>query len=290
LATSQDGKSLVQFPPTQGYPESVQIQLQLPKGVSVGDTINLKLLSPAPDLSFQFGNLAVSVPPGDVELSPVAQLLGNILPSEDQNPTEANTIKGSQALLQNPTADSKQIANELPNHLQHAIQLSGAFYESHLKEWVNGRRTLEQVRQEPQNQNLSARSPETLQPTEAAQTQFIPAQLNAQENRQFLWRGELMPGQAFEWQVKEDQSKKPSPTTSPEEKTWLTSVKFDLPKLGQVHAMISLTGSSASFRISAKNTESASILSSAQPLLTNSLEASGNKLSQFLVENDGTES
>ncbi len=208
----------------------------------------------------------------------------------DTNHPEAATLKGSHALLANPPTDTKQMATELPGQLHEAVQLSGAFYESHLKEWANGQRTLDQVRQEPQNQNLPNQTTHSGHVSDIPQTQLIPAQLNAQENRQFLWRGELLPGQPFEWQIKEDTSKKSSPQARPDEKTWLTTVKFDLPKLGQIHASIQLTGNSASFRITAKNPDAAPILSNSQSLLSNSLEASGTQVSQFLVEKDGTSS
>jgi hypothetical protein len=286
LAMTREGKSLVQFPPSAQNPEVSHIQMQLPPGVNVGDKIDLKLLSPPPEMSFQFGNQAISVPNESVDLSETAKLLGTLLQSNDPNQGDASTIKGSQALLQTTPKDSKQMANELPTHLQQAVQLSGAFYESHLKEWANGQRTIEQVRQEPQNHMPPTKNSESGHISDLPQTQLIPAQLNAQENRQFLWRGELLPGQKFEWQVKEDQSKKSSPESTPTEKSWITSVKFNLPKLGQVSATISLVGNTAGFRIATQNPESVSILNSAQPILNNSLEASGTTLSQFLVEKD----
>jgi hypothetical protein len=287
-AMSQDGKALVQFPPLPPTNQSIQVQVELPAGYSVGDKINLQLLKPPPDLRFQLGNEAILVPMDEPDLSPAAKMLGQLLQSSDPNNPETSTLKGSQALLPATPSDTKQMASELPNHLHQAVQLSGAFYESHLKEWANGTRTLEQVRQEPQNQNPTTKLPGSEHLFDLPQTQLIPAQLNAQENRQFLWRGELLPGQPFEWQIKEDTSKKSSSPTSPEERSWQTTVKFDLPKLGQINATINLTGKTASFRIAAKNPDSAPILTNAQSLLTDSLEASGTTMSQFLVEKDGT--
>jgi hypothetical protein len=105
-----------------------------------------------------------------------------------------------------------------------------------------------------------------------------------------LWRGELLPGQPFEWQIKEDTSKKSSSPASPDERSWITIVKFDLPKLGQINAMIQLKGKTASFRIAAKNPDSGPIMINSQSLLSESLEASGTQISQFLVEKDGTSS
>ena len=105
-----------------------------------------------------------------------------------------------------------------------------------------------------------------------------------------MWRGELLPGQPFEWQIKEDTSKKSSSPASSDDRSWQTMVKFDLPKLGQINATIQLTGKTVGFRITAKNPESAPILTNSQSLLSDSLEASGTQISQFLVDKDGTSS
>jgi len=289
MAMSQDGKALVQFPPLPPTNQSIQVQVQLPAGYMVGDKIDLQLLKSPPDLTFQLGNESISVPLDDTELSPAAKMLGQLLQSSDPNNTEASTLKGSHALLPATPTDTKQMANELPSHLHQAVQLSGAFYESHLKEWADGKRTLDEVRQEPQNQNIPTKLPGSENLSDLPQTQLIPAQLNAHENRQFLWRGELLPGQPFEWQIKEDTSKKSSSASS-DERSWQTTVKFDLPKLGQINATIQLTGKTVGFRITAKNPESAPILTNSQSLLSDSLEASGTQIAQFLVEKDGTSS
>jgi hypothetical protein len=54
--------------------------------------------------------------------------------------------------------------------------------------------------------------------------------------------------------------------------------------------MIQLKGKTASFRIAAKNPDSGPIMINSQSLLSESLEASGTQISQFLVDKDGTSS
>jgi hypothetical protein len=279
----QDGKATVQFSPIPPQTQGPQLQMQLPQGLGVGDKIQLKLLNPAPDVAFQLESSSALTSSENINLSTGAKILLQLLQSADPNDSQSNFIKGNQALLSTPPADAKNIANELPTHLHQAVQLSGAFYESHLKEWANGERTLSQVRQEPQNQNPALKSAAENQ-LDTPQTQFIPAQLNAQENRHFIWRGELFPGQAFEWQIKDETPKQSSNNQAPEEKSWQTSVQFNLPKLGQVNATIQIVGNSAGFRISTQHPQSVDLLHQAKDLLNLSLESSGTQMTQFLVE------
>ena len=289
-AMMQDGKATVQFNPIPPQKQGTQLQMQLPNGFSVGDTIQLKLVKPAPDVAFQINNSTLPPAAESVDLSSGAKLLNQLLQAADPNNPQTNHIKGNQSLLPMTPTDMKQMAKDVPGHLHQAVQLSGAFYESHLKEWANGERSLELVRQEPQNQSIDSFKNSSDQAIQTPQSQLIPAQLNAHENRQFIWRGELIPGQAFEWQIKDDTPKQPSNTTAPVEKTWQTSVKFQLPQLGQIHAVINLAGNSASFRISAQHTESAFLLIQAKDQLHLSLEALGTQMTQFLVEKDGSSS
>jgi len=283
----QDGKATIQFTAIPPQTQGPQVQMQLPTGFNVGDKVNLKLIKPPPDLTFELGSEQIPSPTESINLSSGAKLLTQILQSVETNDPQANHIHSNQALLPAPPADMKQMANELPSHLHQAVQYSGVFYESHLKEWANGSRTLEQVKQEPQNQLSKAVGQENIsQP----QTQLIPAQLNAQENRQLIWRGELIPGQAFEWQIKDDTPKQSSQNMPAEEKTWLTSVKFNLPNLGQVHAVIQLVGNNAGFRISTQSPESASLLMQNKDQLDLSLSASGTEMTQFLIDKNGSTS
>ena len=283
----QDGKATVQFPAIPPQAQGPQVQMQLPTNFNVGDKISLKLIKPPPELTFELGSEQIPSPTENISLSSGAKLLTQILQSVETNDPQANHIQSNQALLPAPPADMKQMANELPTHLHQAVQFSGVFYESHLKEWVNGSRSLEQVKQEPQNQLPKSTGEEHVG---QAQAQLIPAQLNAQENRQLIWRGELIPGQAFEWQIKDDTPKQSPQNTPPEEKTWLTSVKFNLPNLGQVHAVIQLVGNHAGFRITTQSPESANLLLKNKEQLDLSLSASGTEMTQFLIDKNGTTS
>ena len=283
----QDGKATVQFSPTPPQTQGPQLQMQLPSGLGVGDTIQLKLVKPAPDATFQLGNTQISSTSENIDLSSGAKLLNQLLQTIDPNNPQTNHVKGSQALLATVPTDVKQMANDLPNHLHQAVQFSGVFYESHLKEWVKGERSLAQVKQEPQNQNASLAKPSE-DSVPASQTQLIPAQLNAQENRHLIWRGELIPGQAFEWEIKDETPKQSNNTNSPEERSWQTSVKFNLPQLGQINAVIHLTGNNASFKITAQNKNTTALLQNAREQLHLSLEASGTQMTQFMVEKDGS--
>lgn len=73
-------------------------------------------------------------------LSGLAQLISRIaIGASEAAPLPA-------AVLPAPSA----AADALPDAIRNAVQASGLFYESHLEDWVAGRRTLEQLRMEPQ--------------------------------------------------------------------------------------------------------------------------------------------
>lgn len=279
----QDGKGVVQFAPVPPQVNGPQLQMELPPGSKVGDAILLKLTQPTPNISFQFDPHSANTKES-IELSSGAKLLTQLLRTADPNNAQTNFIAGKQALLAVIPNDTKLLAQVLPGPLSQAVEFSGAFYESHLKAWAQGDRSLEQVRQEPQNQTLLKSSSE-----EAAQTpanQLLPAQLHAHENRHWIWRGDLLPGQTFEWQIKDDTPEQSEQKMRPEEKSWQTLVKFNLPHLGPVQAIIHLTGSKASFRLSAENILSREFLLQGKDQLQLSLESSGTEMQQFIVDKD----
>ena len=79
-----------------------------------------------------------------VTLSAVAQAVSAVLESD---PGQASFIRGAQALF--ASAQTPQ-TGLLAATLAHVVASSGLFYESHLKQYASGARTLAQMIQEPQ--------------------------------------------------------------------------------------------------------------------------------------------
>lgn len=286
MAILRDGNSLVKFPPEIPGEPATEMQLALPPGFNVGDKIQLKLLSPPPNLSFGVLNTLAQNPPSDsVLLSPQAKLLGQLLQTFDSSDPKSTQLTGSSPLLSSLVDSSDQMATQLPTQLHQAVQMSGAFYESHLKEWVNGQRTLEQIQQEPQNQKNLA---DAMKDTPLNTNPLVQQQLHILENRQILWHGQLLPNQPFEWEIHEEPNKQSSSESEPSEKIWNTSVKFQLPNLGDVNAHIQLIGDQVHLRLRVSQTDTSEFLTAGQAQLSESLAASGNQLIGFSLENDGS--
>lgn len=210
------------------------------------------------------------------QLSPTAQLIGQALHKAEalQAPPQ---LQGQTPLQNSPHIDTPKLAH----NLHQALEKSGLFYESHLKEWSRGERSLEQIQQEPQNQK------ETGSTTAA---QLVPLQLDTLEQRRIVWQGELLPGQNMYWEIQEDRSKRQSPSSAQsgedERSSWQSVLKLQFPELGTINANIRLDNGRVQLLLRVVNPNSASSLQNAQEQLTQALAAAGNPLDSFGVRND----
>jgi len=188
-------------------------------------------------------------------------------------------VPSIQPLLATTITDSPQLASQLSTQLQKVVEYSGIFYESHLQQWSNGERSLAAVKAEPQNQ------PGTL-PAEAAQ--WVPAQLNAQEQQRFVWQGQAWPGQAMQWQVQEASKDGSGSNHTPEDKqpAWNSVLQLDFPGLGKVCATLRLVGDHVQVQLRAQDETSIAALKAQDEVLGQSLAASGTTLDGLTVYRD----
>lgn len=275
VAVLTDGSSLVRLDAPMPASEGAEVRLQLPPGLNPGDELKLTLLARDPRPTFGVtltGQLAASA---TTELSQAAQLIGQALQHAQDGPTalHGNTpLQPSAARLETP---------QLAQNLQHALESSGLFYESHLREWSEGTRQLDQLLQEPQNQASSG---------PAAAAQLLPQQLDTLEQRRLSWQGELWPGQQLEWTVEEklpppdERAAKGAPAA--ERSVWQTELKLDLPHLGQVSATLRLQGDHAQLQLQADNPATALALQEGRARLLDALGAAGTALDTFVVKVD----
>lgn len=265
-----DGTALVKI--SLNPQQSTTMQMQLPNGYSVGDTLHLTLQSLGgnkPSFVLQNGHADTD----SVQLSSTAQFLEKTL----QDHPEAPRLQGNHPLMETANAKSNQIANELNK----TVENSGVFYEAHLKEWHDGQRSLDQIRQEPQNQLAQA--------TNDIATQLLPAQLDTLENKRFSWQGEVWPNQNMQWDIcqEQEQSDEQRPTSAdPANKTWLTTLKLDLPHLGGVKATISLQGDQVGLQFRTEKADTAASLQIASQSLLDQLSAGGSQIVSFTVKKD----
>ena len=211
-------------------------------------------------------------------LSPAGRLIDSFLQSsvDTQQP---KTLAAARSLLEKVITDSPQLAAQLSTQLQKAVTQSGVFYESHLQQWSNGERSLAALQAEPQNQ------PGTL-PAEASQ--WVPAQLNTQEQQRFTWQGQAWPGQAMQWQVQEDSKDNSGSDNTSEDKqpAWNSVLQLDFPGLGKVSATLRLVGEHVQVQLRAQDEASTAALKAQGDVLSQSLAASGTTLDGLTVQRD----
>jgi len=242
------------------------LQIRLPTDFKIGDQLRLTLIAndnhqPRFAISIQTVDL------GQIVISDTGQLLAKLI---QENPA-TNPIASTVPLTTSETPDPNQLASQLNN----AVDKSGVFYESHLKQWTEGERSVEQIRQEPQNINQANNS-------------LIPIQLETLENNRFVWLGEAWPGQSIQWEVIKDQdSNKQTADESQYDANWKTTIKLDMPNLGQISATIKLQGESAQLQLHVNQADVASLLKNNSHKLAESFASSGIRLETLHTYDDG---
>lgn len=123
-------------------------------------------------------------------------------------------------------------------------------------------------------QPLPAISPEA--------AQIINQQLNVLEHQQVQWTGELWPGQHMEWEITED--KQHNHSCEATESSWSSKVRFRLPTLGEISAVVRLAGDRVHVRIDTADDAVANTLHSQSTALADALSAAGSPMDSFLVK------
>ncbi|MBC3870267.1 flagellar hook-length control protein FliK [Undibacterium oligocarboniphilum] len=212
-----------------------------------------------------------------ITLSDISKLINLI--DQQKNPLlQQNGIIAKTPVLNSP--DDLKSVSKTAHLLQQQITHSGLFYESHLNEWVDGKRSLNDLQLEPQSQ-LSTLSAEQASNTNTISsnkelTQLIQQQLHTLENQSVQWHGEIFPGQVMDWIIKKD-NQHPSQYGHQEQSIpqWSSVVQFNLPTLGTVSATITLRGQHINFALQAENPETALLLTQQTNNLASSMSVAG---------------
>lgn len=115
-------------------------------------------------------------------------------------------------------------------------------------------------------------------------SQRINLQLNTLENNRIAWQGELWPGQKLEWEVSEDAPR--NDADNPEQSSWTSVVRFELPMLGVVTANIHLDGDRVRMQVKTTTDQAAAALRSHSDELATALGAAGSPLDLLTVKKD----
>lgn len=143
---------------------------------------------------------------------------------------------------------------------------------------------------QPQDARLEAgASPELARGTPTATGSAIPErilqvvsqQLDALATQQFVWQGQVWPGQTMEWQIEDPTGGRGEGV---ENQNWNTTLRLTLPRLGTVEARLQLTPSGVAVRLLAADHATQSALTAASTALAQQLDAAQVPLMALTVE------
>ena len=222
-------------------------------------------------------------------LSPAARAIASALTQAYTAPGAPVTIHGKHPLVAAGAPDPARVETALKNVLGE----SGLFYESHVAEWAEGKRSLQDLAREPQMQRMTQQgSSEALARAmggpDLSAAQMINLQLHAQEQGKVQWHGEAWPGQKMQWEVEreENEGRSRGGREADEQPVWRSGARFSLPLLGKVAASITLVGDQVHVTLQSGTEESADDLRAWSGVLQRALEAAGTPLSTLSIGAD----
>ncbi|WP_431479014.1 flagellar hook-length control protein FliK [Massilia eburnea] len=236
-------------------------------------------------------------------LSPAARAIASALASAYTTPGVPVTINGKMPL----SAGGPPDPGKLSQGLQRALGDSGLFYESHVAEWAEGKRPLQDLQREPQMQRHAAAQgaaqgqadaiAKALGGPDLSAAQMINQQLHTHEQGKVMWQGEAWPGQQMQWLVEREQQGEAGGKggqgegrDGDAEAVWRSGVRFRFPMLGQVAANVTLVGEQVHISLQSGSEDSASTLRAWAGALQQAMETAGAPLASLAINaehNDG---
>jgi len=235
---------------------------------SLGQTLLLKYVDNSPVPTFMLLPNGQANDKSEPQLSLAGKLIDQQLREAEKHGVSTKYIAGE--LLTNIPSNPQQLAEQLKS----ALTNSGLFYESHLKDFVEGQRTLQSVQQEPQNQ------------ANAQTASLMAHQLAVLENQRLIWRGEVWPGQLMEWDIHQpDQDNTESSSQSSENAAMAiaSEITLHLPRLGKVTAKLNVWGEHVNVQIVAEHTQTAMALKTQAGELSTAFELSGQSVEGLTI-------
>lgn len=262
------------------------LQMRLPGNIQSGDVINLQVITVQPRITF---SMAASTNPlaTSEQIGATARMLANLA----ELPLERQIVQqpGNKAVWQ-----AEQIVPDtkfLAGTLRDALGKSGLFYESHQAQWVQGKRSINQLLEEPQNlltaKNVLARTEGIAQAGDAAQPiakellHLVQQQLHTLEHHHLIWMGQIWPDQMMQWEI---QGESEQQRQQPDERLWSTEVALTLPHLGEVQAHLMFSANGLRLTLHAADPATLDMFNHALPQLKNSIADAGIDLIAAAVE------
>ena len=242
--------------------EGRQLMLSMQHHWTIGETLNLRYTGNASGLSFEL--IPFENNTAQVLLSPTAKDI-----TQKVNSARREGVGNIyQAMI--PATDKPAHVQQFAADLQHAMESTGLFYESHLADFMQGSRTLSSLMLEPQNQGGQVLH------------HLMAQQLHVLETQRVAWHGEIWPGQLADWQV-EVEDKPHMDTRLPPETAVNSQVNLRLPHLGNVTANIQLVGNALTLSLVVDELQSGDLLKSHSAGLVDSFKSHALKLKSFSI-------
>jgi hypothetical protein len=207
-------------------------------------------------------------------LSPAARLLADVINMAHSQPGAA-VLATAAPLVSGRVADPARLAGKL----QEAISQSGLFYESHVAQWAEGKRSLAELSGEPQMRQRPG-SPVS----DPATAQFVNLQLASQEHAHLAWHGQLGAGQTLEWQIDKDapEQQRADDGAAPQP-GWRSGLRLRFALLGEIEASVTLRGDQLHIDLRAASDATGALLRGHAARLGTALEAAGTPLSSLRI-------
>lgn len=114
---------------------------------------------------------------------------------------------------------------------------------------------------------------------------LISLQLNTLEHEAIRWQGQLWPGQPMEWEIREEKPEDGAhDQRGQDEQTWTSTVRFQLPHLGDIAATIRLVGDRVHVQVETASDDTISTVRQYGGMLADALEAAGAPLDSLTVK------
>lgn len=249
-------------------------KMKLGQEVSPGQTLTLKFLHQQPNPTFLFSNTQPQSPSSDkAQVSSTGYLIDHYL--QEAGNKALSQYSHTNALLSMTPSNAFLLTNDL----KQAVSMSGLFYESHLADFAEGKRSLTLMMQEPQNRlNFD---PSTI----------VAKQLDIFENNKFQWNGQVWPDQTMQWTISQSSPQKlvnyqDSSASAVEEysQNITSELKLELPNLGKVAARLQMQNGRLRIQIEAEDVDVAQYLKQQSAVLATAIDQHGSKLDQLLVK------
>lgn len=211
----------------------------------------------------------------DVVLSKTGTLIEAYLKNVESIPDDQRLVAINSSLINSPL-DSALMAGEL----KRSVVLSGLFYESHQASYSLGRKALEQLMLEPQNQlGFNA-------------SEMVAKQLHTFEQNGFKWLGLAWPGQIMQWAVsfvpqhRQQQEQDPSTSTTPvsAEPEIASRLELELPNLKKIVANISWSAEALGIELEVHDARAQAILNEKLAVFLDAMQASGQLVKSCTIQ------